>query len=236
MRMKQRGQALVETALVLPLLLVLMLAVGYFGHAVIAQQNMNIAARHAARSLAMESTSTAERRMLGIYEPTQEDFIRFAEAALEETVGKGQVRAAETTQLNHNYKEEFSMIGNFSAVTQQKHLYLYQEEVLPLSYLHPTPQDRNGQVPEMVELTRFGLGAVFYGGTLEYKLDELDPLAKLIFFWEKDPSLTVKGTSLMPAELPMRGGQSIMRANPWVGQVITQDVRDNSAYPDLIEE
>lgn len=233
---RQRGQALIEMAIVLPLLLVLLLAVGYFGHAVISLQTLNAGSRSAARQMALESTETPSRRTNGNYDPTREHFLELAQSSLQDTVRPEQLQAKDQTRLSHDYKNVLELSGEFNKVSEHRFAYVLQETVNANSLLSPSPQDIDGNAPANLNGLKFGLGTVFYGGTLQYSLDELTPLSRFIFRFREDPVIRIGATSLMPSELPLRGeGYGLLNLNPWLGDLIGGSV-DNGQYPDLIKD
>lgn len=237
-RSKEQGQALVEMAIVFPLLLVLLLAVGYFGHMVSSQQYLNAAARSAARRMAMESTGTASRRMLGNYHPDADTFLTLASQDLQGLIRPDQLQVRSQTHLNHDYNNLFSLQGRFERLSEQRFIYKLQEVVdaTDPAYNSPTPRDRQDQVPANLQNLNMGIGTLFYGGTLQYRLDELNPIARLIFQLNSDPTLRIGATALMPAELPLRGQDyGLLELNPWIGKLVGEDVQNNPNYPDLIE-
>jgi uncharacterized protein (UPF0333 family) len=235
---RQKGQALVELAIVFPLLLVLMLAVGYFGHAVSSQQNLNTAARSAARQMAIDSTSTALRRTLGNYSPDPDNFLELASNDLQSLLRKNQLLVRDQTFLGHDYNQLFALDGRFERLSEQRFLYSLQETIDGSSsaYNSPTPKDRTGKVPENLRDLQMGLGALYYGGTLQYRLDELNPISRVIFQLDSDPTIRIGATALMPAELPLRGGSyGLLNLNPWIAKLVSEDVRTSPDYPDLID-
>jgi len=236
-RQQEKGQALVELAIVFPLLLVLMLAVGYFGHAVSAQQNLNTAARSAARQMAIDSTSTALRRTLGNYSPDAEIFLELASKDLQSLLRKNQLLVRNQTFIGHDYNQIFNLDGQFERLNEQRFLYALRETVDGTSsaYNSPSPKDRNGKTPENLRSLEMGIGALYYGGTLQYRLDELNPISRVIFQLDSDPTIRIGATALMPAELPLRGGSySLLSLNPWIGKLVGEDVKTSPDYPDLI--
>jgi hypothetical protein len=236
-RLREKGQALVELAIVFPLLLVLMLAVGYFGHAVSSQQNLNTAARSAARQMAIDSTSSAARRTLGSYAPEPEKFLELAASDLQSLLRKNQLLVRDKTFIGHDYNQIFGLDGQFERLSEQRFFYSLRETVDGTSsaYNSPSPKDRNGKTPENLRSLEMGIGALYYGGTLQYRLDELNPISRVIFQLDSDPTIRIGATALMPAELPLRGGSyGLLNLNPWIGKLVGEDVRSSPDYPDLI--
>lgn len=232
----QRGQALVEMGIVLPLLIVLMLGVVYFGHSTIALQNLNAGARSAARKMAMESTASALLRRNGGYQASRERFLSLAQDNLSGMVYPDQLSARSNTRQTLNYNEDLSLMGIFSSPEEHRWVYTLQESVDVSSLLTPMPEDMAGDTPANLQNLRFGLGTVFYGGTLQYRLENLTPISRFLFRNQTDPTLTLGATSMMPAELPLRGeGYGLMNLNPWLSDLVTADVDNNPDYPDLID-
>lgn len=225
---------MVEFAIVLPLLVVIFLAVGYFGHLVISLQSLNAAARSAARELGLQSTATVERRMSG-FTPTAEMYL--AEA---KRYGAGikdrNLRVGAQTRFNHNYKELLGLEGDFSTLSPQRHVYVLRESVNAAGRLTPAPSDLNGKTPANLENLRFGLGAVFYGGSLEYRIPELEPISRFLFRDNPDdPAVRMRATVLMPAEAPLKGaGYGLLEINPWISQILGENPETSSNYSDLI--
>lgn len=231
----QRGQALLEMGIVLPLLIVLMLGVVYFGHSTIALQNLSAGARSAARQMAMESTDGILLRRNGGYTASRERFLSLAQDSLSGMIYPEQLSARSSTRQTLNYQEDLSLLGILSTADQHRWIYSFQESV-DINTLSPLPQDLSGDIPANLQNLRFGLGTVFYGGTLQYRLENLTPISRFLFRNQKDPTLTLGVTSMMPAELPLRGeGYGLMNLNPWLSQLVTEDVENNPDYPDLID-
>lgn len=231
---RQRGQAMLEMGLVLPLLVVLFLAVGYFGHAVISLQNLHAASRSAARAMAMESTETPERRRSGNYDASESRFLELAQAYLRGSVRPEQLSVRSQTNLSYDYNSTLTLEGKFNRVDEHRFAYILSETVNANSLNSPTPQDAQKNEPANLSSLSFGIGALYFGGTLQYSLDELTPLSRFIFRFSNDPVLKIGATALMPAELPLRGtGFGLLELNPGMVQLITSSV-DSGDYPDLI--
>ncbi len=233
---KQRGQALVEMGVVLPLLIFLLLGVVYFGHSTIALQNLNAGARSAARQMAMDSTKTPSLRKSGGYQASADTFLNLAQDNLQGLVYPEQLQARTTTRQTLNYQEDLSLSGTFSAQTQHRWVYTFEDNVNPGTLLSPAPTDMTGRLPSNLQSLRFGIGTAFYGGTLLYRLENLTPISRFLFRNQTDPTLTLGATSMMPAELPLRGaGYGLMNLNPWLSEMVTASVDANPDYPDLID-
>lgn len=234
---RQRGQSMVEFAIVLPLLLVLLLAVGYFGHTIISLQNLNAGARAAAREMAFESTQTPGQRVEGNYAASAERFLSAARSYLNQSVRPEQLKARESTRLSGDYNTLLNLQGRFEKHTEHRFSYSLRETIdaTRSQYNDPPPRDRKTQPPANLTQLQVGLGVMFYGGTLEYSLDELVPLSRFIFRNQKDPAIRMGATALMPAELPLRGPGGLFSVNPWLPDLLGSNVNANPDYPDLIE-
>ena len=83
-RKLKKGQAIVETAIMLPLLVMIIVGIGYFGSAITIQHNITVAARHAARSVAIDSSANPLDRTEGTFfiKVTSESFKKYASQAL----------------------------------------------------------------------------------------------------------------------------------------------------------
>lgn len=236
-RRQQRGQAMVEMAIVLPLLLVLMLAVGYFGHAVITLQTLNSGARAAAREMALESTETSDLRMFGSYAASGDRFLELSRGYLKGRVRTDELRVRAQTDLKYNYKDVLGLKGAFTKLSEHRYVYRLTQTVnaTDSAYNSPAPKDLKGHPPKNLTALDFSLGVVFYGGTLQYRLTELIPLSRFIFQNSDDPAIRMGATALMPAELPLRGQDyGLFSMDPWLSGIVSQSVDDPEVYPDLI--
>ncbi|MEZ0374953.1 MAG: TadE/TadG family type IV pilus assembly protein, partial [Candidatus Sericytochromatia bacterium] len=182
---------MIEMAIVLPLLLVLMLAVGYFGHAVISLQTLHSGSRSAARTMALESTETPDRRRNGSYDPAPEHFLALSQDFLAASVRPAQLVSRPETRLSHDYNQVLGLEGRFERPGESQHRFVYTLsetiDATSSSYNTPAPEDIKGNPPANLRSLGVGLGAVYYGGTLEYSLDELTPLSRFIFRFSNDP-------------------------------------------------
>lgn len=231
----QTGQAMLEMGIVLPLLLVLFLAVGYFGHAVISLQNLHAASRAAARAMAQESTATPGLRRSGSYDASEARFLELSQKYLQNSARPEQLSVRSQTNLSYDYNSTLGLGGRFDRLGEHRFAYVFSETVNVNGANSPTPQDIRGSQPANLNGLGFGLGAVYYGGTLQYSLDELTPLSRFIFRFNTDPVLKIGATSLMPAELPLRGsGYGLLDINPGIANLINGPI-ESSDYPDLIE-
>jgi hypothetical protein len=146
----QAGQGLIELALVLPILVMMMAAAGYFGFAITAKQRLTIAARQAARAVALKSSEDNRKGVntyvAGISAGT------YASAAASALTGfdGGRITFRAPNWARHG----LIPLGEFAA------LFVHQA---------------SGKTAPA-----FRVGCVFYGCTIEYRLKELDWLATLM--------------------------------------------------------
>ena len=176
--------------------------------------------------------------MLGNYSPESSEFLSLASRNLEGLLRADQLLVRPETRLNHDYNSLFSLQGRFERLSEHRFLYRLQQTIdgTAPEYNSPTPRDRKDQVPATLQKLEMGLGVLYYGGTLQYRLDELNPISRLIFQWDSDPTIRIGATALMPAELPLRGrGSGLLELNPWIGRIAAEDVSSSTDYPDLIE-
>lgn len=223
-------------ALLTPLLIVLLLAVGYFGHAIASQQNLNVAARFAAREMAKESTQEPGDRTNGSYDATSDRLLELAQLGLAGMIRPDQLTIRSETLLHHDYNRFIDSGAEFVRLDEHRFMYRWTETIDATStaYHAKQPRDRHNKPPANLGRLKVGVGALFYGGTLQYKLNELDPIARYIGL---NSGVELKATSLMPAELPLRGSDyGLMDLNPWLADLLGENVENNENYPALIEE
>lgn len=179
---------MIEFALTLPLLLMMLAAAAYFGFATTTQQRLAMAARHAARLVAIESTNGATAPMQGSASGQNDNTYvaslggdRFLELAKEMLPGlEGRLWVS-----SPDWDRRVRPLGSGYAA-------LYTR--------------KSGQ-------SGFVAGCLFYGCTLNYELTELNWLAAMMGarFWQRGGTggdikgLSVSATCVMPGELPLRG-------------------------------
>ena len=128
------------------------------------------------------------------------------------------------------------LTGEWQEIAPHRHVYVLRETVDANTLLDPKPKDLKGEAPFNLNALRFGLGAVYYGGTLEYRLRELEPISRFLFRTNPDdPALRMRATVLMPAEAPLKGkGYGLLDLNPWMSQLLGENPETSSNYSDLI--
>ena len=175
---RQAGQGIIELALVLPILVMIMAAAGYFGFAMSTQQRLAIAARQAARAVSVAS-SQANEGGVNAYVATVGGGTYQAQAmSALQGLDPGRVTVTAPSWLKHNRG-----VGALVPVGS--------------GYVALFTYRGSKTAPPFVA------GCLFYGCTLNYRLAELDWLATMMGLRSK--GLTVSATCVMPGELPMRG-------------------------------
>lgn len=237
---KQKGQAMVETAITLPLLVFLLIAIGYFGSLITAMHNLSVAARYSARAVAMDSTTDTVDRISGKYFVTlnEKKFKEFAVRALPgfnpERLSAKPLTASQIAFLTGSVSR-----GKLQPIPESRgYAYVYKltgraDEVSTTISGTVVPQLRGYDV---------GVGNIFFGVRLTYDLKELNWLAGYLFRRE---GIKIEAMSMMPAELPLRSvldagvDYGLMNINNGIYKIIRVNVRnDNEAkfynYEDLI--
>lgn len=224
----QKGQALLEFAIVSPLLLILLLGVGYLGHTITSQQNLNIAARFSARNVSIESTKSKFDRTSGAYVISlgKTKFLDFAKENLQGVLNTSQLDVSPPiwpNLINLNLSNGSSFVP---AITGIEYAYIYKK-----TGIVSADSQAETVVPNLQNM-KVGVGTLFFGARVTYNLKELDIIAKLGL----QKGLTIQASSIMPAELPLRGtGFGLMDINPWIKEIINDDVNGVN-YPSLFKE
>lgn len=236
----QGGQALLEFAILGSLLISIFLAVGYIGFAVTTQQRLHVAARFAAREMSKESTTRSNHRATGGYITQRATKERFEQLALQNLNGQINplwLSSLAKAKFNQTLVEINRFLGEnskFQSVNTTSWLYTHSETIPHINQLvSPAPTDINGDSPNSLTNLHFGVGALYFGNSLTYRLNAMAPIAR--YFGIKN--MVIKATSLMPAELPLRGSTGtaeygLLALNPWIARIVQEDI---NSYPDLIE-
>ncbi|RYX99129.1 pilus assembly protein [bacterium] len=244
-RKKQEGQALVETALTLPLLVMMLLGVGYFGSMITAMHNLSVAARYSARAVAMDSTANRSDRNNGNYLAVGLSASKFKDFAMQSLPSFNADRL-EVAPL------EASQIATLAAS-------INTGKFVPIpgsrgyAFLYKVTGKANSRAitlsgKEVGQLRGFdvGMGNIFFAVRLKYHLKEIDWLAKYLFLKE---GLKIEAISMMPAELPLRNPISmgvdygLMNMNKGIIDILTYNVRverplgnNENDYEDLVKD
>ncbi|MFN8674657.1 MAG: TadE/TadG family type IV pilus assembly protein [Candidatus Sericytochromatia bacterium] len=236
----KKGQALVETAIVVPLLTFLLVGIGYFGSLLTIQHNLTAAARYATRIVAMESTQKNLDKEEGTYfiELDEKTFKNYAEKTLQ---------GFDTSRL----KVEPLGITEMAMIRGSD----LKGEILPIpvakgyafiyKYTGTAKANSNNVKGDPVKSLlniKVGVGNIFFAAKYSYRLTELNWMSKFLFQRE---GITINAVSVMPAELPLRGGLTeldaygLMNINKGIFDIIRFDVHPESAagknqYDDLV--
>lgn len=237
-KFKRKGQALVETALVVPLLALLLVGVGYFGSLITIQHNLTIAARFSARMVSINSTKENIDREEGFYfdRLTSDDFKKYALQSLhgfdESRLEIHPLSVSDILKITGgNIKGVFEPI-----LTAKGYAYVYKASGTTRANSNSVKGD---PVKDLLNL-KVGIGAAFFGARFTYKLKELDWMSKFLF---RKEGITIEAVSLMPAELPLRGfNYGLMNINKDIFDIIRLDVHQmnadvrNHQYDDLVPD
>lgn len=208
----QRGQALVEAAILIPLGLLLLLAVGYLGRGLIESQNMLMAARYAAREAALDAMSSPAYKFSGA-------------GVLRETTtsgNRGQSAAdAARTQVSVSPPDWTRVLD--VPTTQLKPVPLGPYGVAYLAQSHQTVANHS---------VTFALGFVLYGAKVNERLGFLEPVRQQLvgaarYYGQPGPTLmaplVVSGTAFMPGEVPVHHPVvGLLETNSWIGAILKQ--------------
>jgi Flp pilus assembly protein TadG len=207
----ERGQALVEFALVLPMLVLLLLGVVFCGGLVLSQQSLAVSARHVARTVALEATRK------GLEDP------RGRGGQADEAVAR---RAL--AQVAPGAKAALGGVswGAIGASGRGMTGALVKQGTISLG-----PALGNA---------RCGVGVALYGVTVKRDLSrDMAPVGRAAAGLTPGGGLTnmlapsLSATAVMPAELPIRGRggggvPGLLELNPWIGKVVQRPYRARS--------
>lgn len=242
LKRKQNGQAMVETAITLPLLVFLLIAIGYFGSLITAMHNLSVAARYSARAIAMDSTKDPIDRISGKYfiTMTEKKFKDFAVRALPgfnaERLSAKPLTVSQVAFLTGSVSK-----GRLQPIPESKgYAFVYKLT----GRADEVSTTLNGTVVPQLRGYDVGVGNIFFGVRLTYDLKELNWLAGYLF---KREGIKIEAMSMMPAELPLRSvldagvDYGLMNINSGIYKIIRVNVRnDNEArlynYEDLISK
>ena len=204
---REEGQALVEFALVLPMLLLMLCGVVYCGGLVASQQGLAIGARAAARAMALDGTRRALKNPAG------------QGGVANKGVGSAALEAALPGRGASLAGVSWSAIGAKGAG-------------------HTGSWSKTGSVMLGGDLgsARCGVGVAFYGATAKRDLSrDLSPIGRLAARMTPGGGLSnmlspsLSASSVMPAELPIRGNTTtqpgVLDLNPWIGKVVKRPFR-----------
>lgn len=236
---KQKGQALVETAIMLPLLTMVLVGVGYFGTAITTQHNLSIAARYVARNVAIDSTIEPKDRTEGsFFKKVNQDVLKkYALDALPNfDPSRIKIEPVSPTKLPILQLGSGSMFRPIALSKGFAYVYTKEGRADAIS----TPHGTTNPVAQLRNM-KVGVGAVFFGVKISYRLKELDWMSTFLF--KRKDGITLDAISFMPAELPLRTFEQfgLMEINDGLYSLIRVDVRNpveaqQNGYVDLVKE
>jgi hypothetical protein len=203
--MRRPGQALVEFAFILPMLVLMLAAIVYLCGLVVAQQSMAVAARSAARSMALDATAQGLRNAAGrggVARPA------VGTAAMQASLPGAAVRMAGVT---------WASLGPIRGGP-------YAASFLKTNSRISLGSGEYGQA---------AIGCALYGATVTRDLrSNLTPIGQLAATMSPREGLarrllpSLSATSVMAAELPIRGtmsgAQGILDSNTWITKIVSR--------------
>lgn len=207
-RGQEAGQALVEFALIAPVLVLVLAGVAYCGGLVIQQQGLAVAARHVARTAALDATLEGLRRGQG-----QGSTEASRRKALSASLGAAQGVSTRSVRWGH--------LGT-RGPGRLRELGGYDAALVAQSSL-----EAGGKSYKM------GLGVLYTGVSVSKDLSrDLSPVGRLASLLGGGLTNLAGGqlsaSSVMPMELPPknRGGVGVLDLNPWIAGIVADDKED----------
>lgn len=201
----EAGQALVEFALIAPVLTLVLAGVAYCGGLVIQQQGLAVAARHVARTAALDATLEGLRRGSGELS-TESSRVKALRASLGQMVGVS-TRGVRWGNLSTRGPGKLKQLSGYDAALVAQTTI----QVGSQSY-------------------KAGLGVMYTGVSISKDLSrDLSPVGRLASLMGGGLTNMAGGqlssTSVMPMELPpkARGGVGVLDLNPWIGGILADD-------------
>lgn len=226
-RRGQRGQAILEAALILPLLVFMLLAMGFFGFAMVERQNAIVAARFAARETSMNAMRGMEDKYWG------------KGTMMEAALAKTKEEAAKTALPGRTVKvappEWAKLARTVRPATMYKQVPLGPYAMAYVSTKRLTPTDETGK-PAGAPFDA-GIGFVLYGqkvvsnaSWLNESGKALDESRKMLPGGSKGKlwsGFGLEAEAYMPAELPLylkspKGSYGLLDLNPWMKQILSK--------------
>lgn len=218
----QKGQAIVEAALILPLLVFMLLAMAFFGFAMVERQNTIVAARFAARETSMAAMRAWEDKYWG------------KGTMMEAALAKTKEGAAKTALPGRTVKVAPPDWRRFTTTVKPAPLYrqvpLGPYATAFVATKQITPTDETGK--PVGSSFNAGVGFVLYGQKVISNASWLNESGKAVNEAKKllpgSRSKVWNGFGLeaeayMPAELPLylkspKGSYGLLDLNPWMKQ------------------
>lgn len=196
----ESGQALVEFAFIVPLLVLTLAGIVYIGTMVVTQQTLATSARHVARTAAIDSTGKTLKAGkfteagAGVMDAALRDSASGSKGITRRKVSWGTIDS-----LDRGSGRLESIGQNAAALT------------------------RTGSIQIAGKSYKVGIGVYYHGVTLQ---DDYRGLAGLgTFIGAAAPKITA--TSVMPQELPPRGPKNtgILDMNTWIQNILNEPVK-----------
>lgn len=221
----QRGQAILEAALILPLLVFMLLAMAFFGFAMVERQHTIVAARFAARETSMAAMRGLEDKYVGKGTMMEAALAKTKETAAKTVLPGRQVKVA---------PPDWRSFGNTvrpAGIFQQVPLGPYAMAFVAKKRL--TPTDETGK-PAGAPFDA-GIGFVLYGQKVVTNASWLDESGKALNesrkllpgssrekLWN---GFGIEAEGYMPAELPLylkspKGSYGLLDLNPWMKNIL----------------
>ena len=202
----ESGQSLVEFALVATFLLLPLLGgIVFIGAMVVKQEQLAIAARHVARTAALESTRAALAEAKGTAAP--------ATAAVRDRAMREADVAAKAEKVN------WSGIGSMVGAPGKLRAIDNHTAALEHKQQFSVTDATGGNAKRYT----FGIGVLYHGVTASHSYTEFAPLGR----FSNLLTPTVSATSVMPSELMPRGDtrrkvQGILDMNDWITGIVNE--------------
>lgn len=203
--MKRKGQALVEFALVVPLLLIILGGVVYCGLMVVEQERLAMASRHVARKMALNATERGLKSGKG-----GKALSSARDEAFRQTGEKSSNVRVKGINWGGLASETGNSPGRLSKIDTHTGMLMATQRV--------TLQDLGGRGGKP---TTMGIGVVYHGVTLNRDLKDLAGLGQMARIGVPG----VSATSVMPSELPPRGEKGVkgvLDMNAWIKDIVNE--------------
>ncbi len=212
-RPRERGQALIEMAFVLPVGLLLLLAVGYLGRALLERQTLVAAARYAAREASLGAMHSPADKASG-------------KGVLHQTLTAGD----RTTHIRSAAKGRpaESAPPRWEPVTGAV---LTRLQPRPLGPYGMAFVAQHSQTMGTGKPLKFGIGFVLYGARAKERLAFLETVRKATDAASKanpkparglSAPLEISASAYMPGELPLHGEVGLLEINPWIKDILEE--------------
>ncbi|MBI6545874.1 MAG: pilus assembly protein [Cyanobacteria bacterium NC_groundwater_1444_Ag_S-0.65um_54_12] len=210
---RQGGQSLVELAIALPIGLLLLLGIGYLGRAMLAQQNVLVAARYAAREAALAALLSSADKFTG----------KGVELQSATAGARSKAASAAAGHPVETVTPDWQRIVGVSTAP------LKALPVGPYGMAFVAKHDETVEGQPM----HFGIGFMLYGTKVKQRLTMLEPIRRQAAAVARGSSypepglaapLEVSGTVFMPGEAPVRHPLvGMLDTNHWIKDILESD-------------